>query len=97
VTQATTEAAATETAATETAAAAVLTLLSRRAAGATICPSEAARALDPAAWRDRMAEVHAAARALAEAGRVDLTQGGRPSAQPRGAYRIAAARSRPDG
>jgi len=43
---------------------------------ATACPSEVARRLDPAAWRDRMDEVRAAAAALAAAGELEVTQRG---------------------
>jgi hypothetical protein len=56
--------------------AAILDLLARRAAGATICPSEAARALDPDGWRDRMGTVRDAARRLVRAGRLEITQRG---------------------
>jgi hypothetical protein len=51
-------------------------LLDGRRAGATICPSEAARAVDPAAWRDLMPAARAAAGRLAAAGAVEVTQGG---------------------
>lgn len=71
-------------------AVAILTLLDRRAAGRTICPSEAARMVDPAGWRVAMPAVHAAARRLAAEGAVVLTQGGvatDPDAVV-GAYRI---------
>ena len=74
--------------------AAILALLEQRAAHTTICPSEAARQMagdrgDPDGWRGDMPAVHAAARELAGAGRVRLTQGGKPVADPVGAYRIA--------
>ena len=55
---------------------AVLELLEHRAAGATICPSEAARAVDPDGWRDLMDDARAAARRLVDAGEVEVTQGG---------------------
>jgi hypothetical protein len=51
-------------------------LLDQRSAEASICPSEAARAVDPRGWRDLMAEARAAAGRLAAAGRVEVTQGG---------------------
>ncbi|MGA1051142.1 MAG: DUF3253 domain-containing protein [Ilumatobacteraceae bacterium] len=54
----------------------ILELLDQRAAGATICPSEAARALG-GEWQDRMEATRAAARRLVAAGRVEITQGGR--------------------
>lgn len=59
--------------------AAVLELLGQRAGGATICPSEAARAVgaaDGVEWRDLMEPARAAARRLVAAGEVEITQGG---------------------
>lgn len=57
--------------------AAIVDLLAARSQGATACPSEVARALDPDAWRDRMDEVRAAAARLVTRGVVEVTQGGR--------------------
>ena len=55
----------------------VLDLLSRRAAGATICPSDAARAVgDEDSWRDLMEPARRAARRLGDRGEVEITQGG---------------------
>lgn len=60
---------------------AIVTLLDRRPRGATICPSEAAKAVagggtdDP--WRALMEPARAAARRLAAGGVVEVTQGGR--------------------
>ncbi len=51
-------------------------LLDDRRAGATICPSEAARAVDPDGWRELMPAARAAAGRLAAAGRVEVTQRG---------------------
>ena len=51
-------------------------LLDDRRAGATICPSEAARAVDPQGWRELMPAARAAAGRLAAAGRVEVTQRG---------------------
>jgi hypothetical protein len=45
-------------------------LLGARAPGATICPSEAARAVDPEGWRELMSAARAAAGRLAAAGAV---------------------------
>ncbi|MFC6285994.1 DUF3253 domain-containing protein [Nocardioides sp. GCM10027113] len=73
--------------------AAILDLLGRRARGATICPSDAARAVDSGedeGWRDLMEPARRAARRLVAAGEVEITQGGRvvdPSTA-RGAIRI---------
>lgn len=58
------------------AAAAILELLGGCADGSTICPSEAARALDATLWRDLMPVLHEAARGLVASGDVVLTQGG---------------------
>jgi hypothetical protein len=56
---------------------AIRSLLSERARGATICPSEAARSVDPDGWRELMEPARAAARRLVAAGEVEITQGGR--------------------
>jgi hypothetical protein len=58
-------------------AAAIVGRLRARAPGATCCPSEIARALAPDDWRSWMEPVRAAARALADAGLVEITQRGR--------------------
>ena len=50
-------------------------LLDRRSGG-SICPSEAAHAVDPVAWRELMPASRAAAGRLAAAGVVEVTQGG---------------------
>jgi uncharacterized protein DUF3253 len=55
---------------------AIDTLLDARAPGATICPSEAARAVDPEGWRDLMPQARAAAGRLAQRGEVEVTQRG---------------------
>jgi len=55
---------------------AIEALLDARAAGATICPSEAARAVDPDDWRDLMPAARGAAGRLAAQGIVEVTQGG---------------------
>ena len=52
-------------------------LLSKRAAGATICPSEAARVVFPDGWQERMEDARRAARRLVTAGLIEITQGGR--------------------
>lgn len=54
----------------------VLDLLAERARGATICPSEAARAVGGDSWRDLMGPARAAARRLVARGDVEITQGG---------------------
>ena len=55
-------------------------LLNRRRGGATICPSEAARAVagdDPKHWRPLMEPARCAARRLVHQGLVAITQKGR--------------------
>ena len=74
---------------------AITTLLAERAAGASICPSEAARAVDPIGWRAMMAPARAAARRLVHAGVCEITQRGRrvdPSAAA-GPIRVRLARA----
>ena len=61
----------------------ILELLGQRAATATICPSDAARAVgatgdDPEGWRDLMEPARRAARRLVAADVVTITQGGKP-------------------
>ncbi|UUL81308.1 DUF3253 domain-containing protein [Sphingomonas qomolangmaensis] len=73
--------------------AATLALLARRAPGATICPSEVARALaaatgDAADWRGAMPAVHAAVDRLVAEGAVRLSWKGEALASRRGPYRI---------
>ena len=51
-------------------------LLDQRRPDTSICPSEAARAVDPEGWRDLMPAARAAAGRLAAAGEVEVTQGG---------------------
>jgi hypothetical protein len=54
----------------------VLELLDARAATATICPSEAARAVGGESWRELMEPARAAARRLVARGEVVITQAG---------------------
>ena len=51
-------------------------LLARRAAGRTICPSDAARALAPEDWRPLMDPVRDVAFAMADRGELEVTQRG---------------------
>lgn len=56
----------------------IVAQLDRRARGATICPSEVARAcFDEATWRDQMERVREAARRLVARGEIEITQRGR--------------------
>ena len=54
----------------------ILRLLECRS-GKTICPSEAARGIEPEGWRDLMEAARQAARRLVAKGEVVITQGGR--------------------
>ena len=56
---------------------AILALVAAKAAGATICPSEAARNVAPDAWEALMERTRSAARRLASAGRIEVLQKGR--------------------
>ena len=51
-------------------------LIDQRRPDASICPSEAARAVDPEGWRELMPAARDAAGRLAAAGEVQVTQGG---------------------
>lgn len=57
--------------------AAILDLLAARNDSATICPSEAARRVNPQDWRTLMEPARRAARRLVAADRLDITQKGR--------------------
>lgn len=58
----------------------IFALLSTRQPGATLCPSEVARALVPegGAWRERMPQVRQVAQALAQQHLLRVTRGGVP-------------------
>ncbi|KQP25658.1 DUF2256 and DUF3253 domain-containing protein [Aeromicrobium sp. Leaf272] len=74
---------------------AILELLDQRAATSTICPSEAAKQVDPDGWRDLMEPARRAARRLVDEGGVEITQGGHvvdPSTA-KGPIRVRKARS----
>ncbi len=45
-------------------------------AGGTVCPSQAARAVDPQDWRPLMDAARSAARRMVSAGEAEITQGG---------------------
>ncbi|GAA1001282.1 hypothetical protein GCM10009563_30370 [Subtercola frigoramans] len=51
-------------------------LLETRAMDASICPSDAARAIGGETWRELMEPARRAARRLVAAGRLEITQGG---------------------
>ena len=71
----------------------IVDMLAARARGATMCPSEVARAEAGAegdGWRARMEPVRAAARRLVARGEVEILQGGRvvDASTARGAIRL---------
>ena len=70
---------------------AIASLLMARVPPATICPSEAARALAPHDWRHLMPKVRAVAFAMANDGALEIRQGGRkitPDGSQRGPIRL---------
>ena len=77
----------------EDAHAATLALLAARAPGATVCPSEVARALakDGEDWRGEMVAVHAAVDRLVAEGQVRLSWKGAALPMRDGPYRIGRA------
>jgi hypothetical protein len=58
----------------------IFDLLASRRPGATVCPSEVARTLEPegARWRGLMPQVRGVAQQLVQAGRLHVTRGGVP-------------------
>ena len=68
----------------------ILRLLAERSPEATICPSDAARAVGGEEWRELMEPTREAARRLVATGEVDVTQGGEvvDAATARGPIRI---------
>lgn len=70
---------------------AVTELLKNRQPPATICPSEAARALAPDEWRSLMPQVRAVAITMANSGVLDIRQRGKtvkPDEPIRGPIRL---------
>ncbi|WP_326539453.1 DUF3253 domain-containing protein [Pseudorhodoferax sp.] len=74
----------------------IFALLATRQDGATVCPSEVARALAPdgGRWRALMPQVRAVAQRLALARRLQVTRGGVPvdATQPGGPIRLGRSR-----
>lgn len=70
----------------------IFALLAARRPGATICPSEVARALAPGdgPWRACMPRIRAVAQTLVQQGRLCVTRGGRAvdPARPAGPIRL---------
>ena len=75
--------------------AAIAELLDARAGGATICPSEAARRIDPDGWQELMEPARRAARRMVAAGTLEVVQGGRvvDASEARGPIRLRRPRS----
>jgi hypothetical protein len=72
---------------------AILRMARDRGATSSICPSDAARAVGGDGWRDLMDDARDAARQLARAGEVEITQKGEvvdPEGTWRGPIRIRA-------
>ncbi len=70
---------------------AILSMTAERGPTASICPSDAARAVGGEQWRELMEPAREAARELARQGRVDILQRGQvvdPDAAWRGPIRI---------
>ena len=68
----------------------IFALLAEREPGKTICPSEAARVLEPESWRRLMPQVRATAVGLARQEKLVITRKGKP-ADPnafKGVYRL---------
>ncbi len=71
----------------------ILRIAHERGPSKSLCPSDAARKVGGDNWRDLMEQAHSAARALAKAGEVVITQGDDvldPDAIWRGPIRIRA-------
>ena len=73
--------------------------LLRHRAGRSICPSDVARAIGGEGWRASMATVRDVAWALADAGELQVTQGGAPvhGRSTKGPVRLVAPPARPGG
>jgi len=54
----------------------IIDLLKRRSGSATICPSEAARAVQPDGWENLMEDTRCAARRLVVKGLIEIVQKG---------------------
>lgn len=70
----------------------IFQMLGQRAEGASVCPSEVARALEPERWRPLMPMVRDVARALASEGKLEIRQRGEPvdpEGELRGPIRLA--------
>ncbi len=70
---------------------AILRLVTARGPGKSICPTDAARALNPQTWRPHLSRVRTAAVRLALAGEISILRKGKPvdPTDFRGVYRLA--------
>jgi hypothetical protein len=76
--------------------AAILALAQHRGSSSSICPSDAARAIGGASWRELTGQSRSIAFALARDGEVEITQRGEavdPERPPGGAIRIRIVRA----
>ncbi len=82
-----------------TARAAILDLAQARGAGKTLCPSEAARRIDPENWRRHMTLVRRTAAGLADEGLIQVFRKGKPVdiREVKGVIRLGLPRPAPDG
>jgi hypothetical protein len=69
---------------------AILDLIAARGPGKTICPTDAARALDAEAWRRLLPQVRATAVGLARSGKIAIFRHGKPvdPSAFKGVYRL---------
>lgn len=70
---------------------AILALVEQRGAGKSICPSEAARAVWPEDWQNRMRQVRNVAVGLARKGEISILRKGKPVDPDdfKGVYRLS--------
>ena len=80
--------------------AALLAVISARGLGASACPSEVARKLQPDTWRELMPSIRRVAAKLAQRGRLEITQGGSvvvPTEPFKGPIRVRQCKTPPSG
>ncbi|KPP80528.1 MAG: hypothetical protein HLUCCA04_12815 [Oceanicaulis sp. HLUCCA04] len=70
---------------------AILALVEQRGAGKSICPSEAARAVWPEVWQNRMRQVRNVAVGMARKGEIAILRKGKPVDPDdfKGVYRLS--------
>lgn len=69
---------------------AILAAIDARGAGKTICPTDAAKVLDPENWRGRLHQIRAAGVHLARTGVISIYRKGKPVSPDgfKGVYRL---------